>query len=52
MPFLPLIIDNLGKIAATLAAGTVGYANRRTIGRWLAGDDGRTIRVSKVVFPQ
>ena len=39
MPFLPLITNNLGKIAATLAAGTVGYANRRTIGRWLAGDD-------------
>ncbi len=39
MPFLPLIINNLGKIAATLAAGTVGYANRRTIGRWLADDD-------------
>jgi chromosome segregation ATPase len=39
MPFLPLITNNLGKIAATLAAGTVGYANRKTIGRWLAGDD-------------
>jgi chromosome segregation ATPase len=38
MPFLPLIANNLGKIAATLAAGTVGYANRKTIGRWLAGD--------------
>jgi chromosome segregation ATPase len=39
MPFLPLITNNLGKIAATLVAGTVGYANRKTIGRWLAGDD-------------
>ncbi|WP_408890775.1 ribosome-binding protein [Myxococcus faecalis] len=42
MPFLPLITNNLGKIAATLAAGTVGYANRKTIGRWLAGDDEQT----------
>ncbi|HYH96213.1 ribosome-binding protein [Hyalangium sp.] len=39
MPFLPLITNNLGKIAATLAAGTAGYANRKTIGRWLAGED-------------
>jgi chromosome segregation ATPase len=39
MPFLPIITNNLGKIAATLAAGTVGYASRKTIGRWLAGED-------------
>jgi chromosome segregation ATPase len=39
MPFLPLITNNLGKIAATMAAGTLGYASRKTIGRWLAGDD-------------
>lgn len=39
MPFLPLITNNLGKIAATMAAGTLGYASRKTIGRWLVGDD-------------
>jgi hypothetical protein len=39
MPFLPLITNNLGKIAATMAAGTLGYASRKTIGRWLAGDE-------------
>jgi hypothetical protein len=39
MPFLPIITNNLGKIAATLAAGTVGYASRKTIGRWLASED-------------
>ncbi|SES70957.1 ribosome-binding protein [Stigmatella erecta] len=42
MPFLPLITNNLGKIAATMAAGTLGYASRKTIGRWLAGDDEQT----------
>jgi hypothetical protein len=42
MPFLPLITNNLGKIAATMAAGTLGYASRKTIGRWLAGDDQQT----------
>jgi hypothetical protein len=39
MPFLPILTNNLGKIAATMAAGTLGYASRKTIGRWLAGDD-------------
>jgi hypothetical protein len=39
MPFLPIITNNLGKIAATMAAGTLGYASRKTIGRWLAGED-------------
>ncbi|MDY7229475.1 ribosome-binding protein [Hyalangium rubrum] len=39
MPFLPIITNNLGKIAATMTAGALGYASRKTIGRWLAGDD-------------
>ena len=39
MAFLPLITNNLGKIAATMAAGTLGYASRKTIGRWLVGED-------------
>jgi hypothetical protein len=39
MAFLPILTNNLGKIAATMAAGTLGYASRKTIGRWLAGDD-------------
>jgi hypothetical protein len=39
MPFLPIITNNLGKIAATMAAGTLGYASRKTIGRWLTGED-------------
>jgi len=42
MPFLPILTNNLGKIAATMAAGTLGYASRKTIGRWLAGDDEQT----------
>jgi chromosome segregation ATPase len=39
MVFLPILTNNLGKIAATMAAGTLGYASRKTIGRWLAGED-------------
>jgi hypothetical protein len=39
MAILPIISNNLGKIVATMAAGTLGYASRKTIGRWLAGED-------------
>jgi hypothetical protein len=41
MAVLPIITNNLGKIAAAAAAtlSAVGYANRKTIGRWLADED-------------
>jgi chromosome segregation ATPase len=41
MAVLPIITNNLGKIAAAAAAAlsAVGYANRKTIGRWLAEED-------------
>ena len=37
MVFLPIIANNLGKIAAAAATtlGIVGYINRDRIGRWL-----------------
>jgi ATP-dependent Clp protease ATP-binding subunit ClpA len=42
MVFLPLITNNLGKIAATAAATTlsaVGYVNRERISRWITGEN-------------
>ncbi len=40
MVFLPIIANNLGKIAAAAATtlGVVGYINRDRIGRWLADE--------------
>jgi hypothetical protein len=41
MVFLPLIANNLGKIAAAAATtlGVVGYVNRDRIGRWLSDEE-------------
>jgi hypothetical protein len=41
MVFLPIIANNLGKIAAaaTTTLGLVGYVNRERIGRWLADEE-------------
>ncbi|MFE8597334.1 hypothetical protein [Archangium violaceum] len=40
MVFLPIIANNLGKIAAAAATtlGLVGYVNRERIGRWLSDE--------------
>jgi hypothetical protein len=41
MVFLPIIANNLGKIATAAAAtlGLVGFVNRERIGRWLADEE-------------
>jgi DNA-binding protein H-NS len=41
MVFLPIIANNLGKIAAAAATtlGVVGYVNRERIGRWLSDEE-------------
>jgi DNA-binding protein H-NS len=41
MVFLPIIANNLGKIAVAAATtlGLVGYVNRERIGRWLADEE-------------
>ncbi len=41
MVFLPIIANNLGKIAAAAATtlGLVGYVNRERIGRWLSDEE-------------
>ena|GEM_PF-3575805 len=41
MIFLPIIANNLGKIAAAAATtlGLVGYVNRERIGRWLSDEE-------------
>ncbi|HYO54682.1 hypothetical protein [Archangium sp.] len=41
MVFLPIIVNNLGKIAAAAATtlGIVGYVNRDRISRWLADEE-------------
>jgi len=41
MVFLPIIANNLGKIATAAATtlGIVGYINRDRIGRWLSDEE-------------